>query len=138
MSIESETFATHVGCMDGRVQGPTSEFAKRKFGATYIDTITEAGIVGRIAHNPSSEFLDGLKNKLEVSLNKHHSRGVVVEGHEECVGNPVDEKTHKEDVRKSIEVLRSMTKTSVPIFGVYVRRKDGNWVVEEVPETEMA
>lgn len=138
MSKKHEAFATHVGCMDGRVQEPTLKFAKNRFGVKFVDTITEAGMVGLLVHNPTPKFLERLRIKINISVDKHGSKAIIVEGHEECAGNPVGEEIHKSHIRKSIEVLKSLVDTSTPIIGVYVKQQDGDWVVEEVPETEIA
>lgn len=135
MSHIDETFFTRVGCMDGRVQIPLRIFGQEKFDAEYPDTITEAGKVGILAHNPSAEFLAQLKNKLDISIDKHNSKGVVVHGHQECAGNPVDDNIHREDVRKSVQVIKQMINNKVPVLGVFVKRSEQNpkeWVVEEL------
>ncbi len=100
MSNVGDTFFTSVGCMDGRVQAPVAQLGRDKFGAKYPDTITEAGIVRAIANNPKLEFIKNLKFKLSVSIEKHHSKGIIVSGHEECAGNPVSEEQHKQDIKK--------------------------------------
>lgn len=132
MSRAGETFFTVVGCMDGRVQAPVAEFGREKFGASYPDTITEAGIVGTIADNPPQDFVERLKFKLDVSFEKHHSKGIVVNGHAECAGNPVDDARHREDIKKSVEFIRNLTRDKVPIVGVFVSRSENGWVVESI------
>lgn len=132
MAHEGETFLTVVGCMDGRVQDVMSQMGQEKFGATYPDTITEAGIVGKIANNPSQEFLDGLKFKLSVSVDKHGSKGVLVDGHQECAGNPVSDEQHLEDIRKSVEVVKELIAGKVEVVGVFVKRENNSWVGEIV------
>lgn len=131
----NETFFTSVGCMDGRVQGVVAEFGQKKFDATFPDTITEAGLVGQLAINPQQSLLDSIRQKLLISLEKHHSRGVVVHGHQECAGNPVEDEKHKEDVRKSVQKVGSLIHSSVPVVGVFVKRSSQNpskWEIEEV------
>lgn len=121
MSQTGETFFTVVGCMDGRVQSVMAQFGQKKFGALYPDTITDAGIVGLIANNPSGDFLEKLKLKLLVSTDKHHSRGILVDGHEECAGNPVDDLRHKQDIKKSVETIKKMVyDKNISVYGVYV------------------
>ncbi len=39
-----EGFCTVVGCMDGRIQLPVNHYVRERFGVTYVDTITEAGV----------------------------------------------------------------------------------------------
>lgn len=138
MSQIGETFFTSIGCMDGRVQDPIAKFGRSKFGVLFADTITEAGIVGILSHNPSDEFLADLKSKVLISVEKHHSKGIIVHGHEECAGNPVDEETHKKDILNAVQIIRSMVEDSIPIIPVYVKRENEDWVVEEVSETKFA
>lgn len=127
-----ETFFTSIGCMDGRVQEPVRSFGQKKFNAIYPDTITEAGLVKIIAHNPSKEFITKLREKLDISLNKHHSRGIVVCGHSECAGNPVDDESHKNDVRTSAKIIATLVPEGTQIIPVFVKRENGVWVAEEL------
>ena len=132
MSKVRETFFTVVGCMDGRVQDVIARFGREKFDAEFPDTITEAGIVGLISNNPEQKFVENLEFKLLVSIEKHHSKGILVDGHQECVGNPVDDEKHKEDVRKSVEFIRELTEDKVPVTGVFVVRDGDSWKAEEI------
>ena len=132
MSQAGETFFTVVGCMDGRVQASVAEFGREKFEADYPDTITEAGIVGLISNNPEQKFVENLEFKLWVSIEKHHSKGILVDGHQECAGNPVDDERHKEDVRKSVEFIRELIEDKVPVTGVFVVRDGDSWKAEEI------
>ena len=130
-----ETFFTRVGCMDGRVQIPLRIYGQKKFGAQYPDTITEAGKVGILAHNPTPEFLQSLKVKLDISINKHNSKGILVHGHGECAGNQVDDNVHREDIRNSVQVIKQMINNKVQVLGVFVKRLADNpkeWIVEEL------
>lgn len=136
MSQAGETFFTSIGCMDGRVQDPIAKFGRAKFGVQFADTITEAGIVGILSHNPTSEFIADLKSKVLISVEKHHSKGIVVHGHEECAGNPVDEETHKRDILNAVQIIKNMA-GSVPVIAAYVKRQGTDWIVEEVPQTEV-
>lgn len=139
MSQAGETFFTSVGCMDGRGLRPVRKYGKAKFGVLYVDMVTDSGLVGKLSkENVASEFIEDLKTKISISIEKHHSKGIIVHGHEDCAGNPVDEETHKNDIIKSVQIIKSMVNTSIPIIGAYVKRKDGDWVVEEVPTTQIA
>src|SRR3989344_2265011 len=132
MSKVRETFFTVVGCMDGRVQYVIARFGREKFDAEFPDTITEAGIVGLISNNPEQKFVENLEFKLLVSIEKHHSKGILVDGHQECAGNPVDDERHKEDVRKSVEFIRELIEDKVPVTGVFVVRDGDSWKAEEI------
>ncbi len=129
MSNANETFFTVVGCMDGRVQSVMEKYGKSYFSAKYPDTITDPGIVGTISKGPSKEFSDDLKKKLLISLDLHHSVGILVNGHAECAGNPVDDTVHKEDIKKSVEFIKKLTNSKVPVIGLFVERA---WAALEV------
>lgn len=136
MSQAGETFFTVVGCMDGRIQEIMAKYGSEKFNAEYPDTITEAGIVGLIANPPAGgpdpEFVNNLKFKLLVSIEKHHSKGILVDGHAECAGNPVSDEQHKDDVRKSVEFIRSLIEDRVPVIGIFVERTGNDWAAKEL------
>lgn len=138
MSKAGETFFTSVGCMDGRAQEIVAEFGRKKFRAKYPDTITEAGLVGQLANNPPQSLLDSIKQKLLISLEKHHSKGIVVHGHQECAASDaVDDGKHVNDIRKSVQKIKSLIliNSSVPVVGVFVKRSSQNpskWEIEEV------
>lgn len=132
MSQVGETFFTVVGCMDGRVQDVMAKFGERKFESKFPDTVTEAGIVGLIAKNTSQDFFDRLKFKLLVSVDKHHSKGILVDGHAECAGNPVDDEKHIQDIKVSVEKIRELIDKKVPVVGVFVKRNKVGWVADEI------
>ena len=142
MAQVGETFFTIVGCMDGRVQDVVAAFGREKFGAKFPDTITEAGIVGLLGKDsPDQSLLDAIKFKvIDVSLGMHHSKGIVVNGHAECAGNPVEDNRHKDDIRNTVSLLKKMANNSVPVYGVFVKRSSegASWEVEEVSETTTA
>lgn len=131
MSDLNETFFTSVGCMDGRVQDPVAVYGRAKFGVLYADTVTEAGLVGLLSNNPSLELLNSIKKKVLISTEKHHSKGIVVHGHQECAGNPVEDEVHKQNILKAAEIIRSMT-PNLEVKPVFVVKENGNWKVEEV------
>lgn len=130
-----ETFFTTVGCMDGRIQDPVSDFGRKKFSAEFADTITEAGLVGLLSTNPAQTLLDSIKNKLDISIEKHHSKGILVHGHQNCAGNPVPDEKHIEDVRKSVDEIRSLIKNKITVVGVFVKQSSSDpkvWEVQDV------
>jgi hypothetical protein len=133
MANPGETFFTSVGCMDGRVQDPISEYGKKRYGVKYMDTITEAGIVG-ILGKPEidKKLLEAIKTKILISLEKHHSKGIIVHGHQDCAGNPIDETLHREQTVDAASVIRSFVPGDIEIMPVFVVREGENWVVEEL------
>lgn len=136
MSHEGETFVTAVGCMDGRVQNPVARFARERWDAQYVDTITEAGLVKHFSHehkHPHSEHvIESVKAKvLDVSVRKHNSKGIVVHGHEECAGNSVDNEQHKREIRAAADVIKDL-EPGVEVVPVFVERAEPEWLVREL------
>ncbi|MBI4097487.1 MAG: hypothetical protein HY426_00430 [Candidatus Levybacteria bacterium] len=122
MSGAGETFFTSIGCMDGRVQDPIAEFGRRKFGVRYADTITEAGLVGQLGKdNVDPALVEAIKKKLLISIEKHHSKGVIVHGHQDCAAsNAVDDEKHKEDILKTAEIIKSFVPQGTEVVPVFV------------------
>lgn len=131
MSQAGETFFTSVGCMDGRSECTIAKWGRGKFGVKYADAITEAGMVGLLAHNPSEDLLASVKKKITISVDKHGSKNIVISGHEDCAGNPVENEKHKKDILQSAILLRQMF-PAVRIVPVFVKRFRDDWIVEEL------
>lgn len=136
MSTQGDTFFTAVGCMDGRVQDPVAWFGKRKFSVKYPDSITEAGLVGLLAKGfIDPQFEQNMRFKIvEVSIGMHHSEGIIVHGHQECAGNPVEDEHHIEDIRKAVRRIQGWLSADnqIPVVGVFVKRNLNTWVAEEI------
>src|SRR3989344_4425383 len=133
MSDAGETFFTSVGCMDGRVQDPVAELGRQKFGVQFADTITEAGLVGKLAADEiDPDLKESLRFKIaDVSAGKHHSKGIIVHGHQECAGNPVPDENHKLQIKKAAEFVRLLV-PNVPVIPVFVIKQNGGWQVIEL------
>lgn len=132
MSDLGETFFTSVGCMDGRVQKPVTEYGQGKYHVLFADTITEAGLVGLLSNNPSQELLDSIKQKVLISVEKHHSKGIIVHGHQNCAGNPVEDSQHKEETKKAAAVIKSFVPQDLEVKPVFVVKNENGWTVEEI------
>ncbi|MBI2621814.1 MAG: hypothetical protein HYW63_04205 [Candidatus Levybacteria bacterium] len=134
MPDTSETFFTSVGCMDGRVQEPVAEFGRARFRVKFADTITEAGLVGKFAQdNIDQKLLDSLKFKIiDVSVAKHHSKGIIVHGHQDCAASDaVDDEAHKAQIKKAAEFVHSLV-PSLPVIPVFVTYENGSWETIEL------
>lgn len=125
-----DAFFTVVGCMDGRIQEAVFEFGRRKFDAKFPDDITDAGIVRQIALNPELQYFEHFKEELMVSLISHRSKGILVNGHQDCAGNPTDDETHKKDVLKAVDFIKTIIDGNVRVIGVFVSLQNGKWRAE--------
>ena len=135
MSQAGETFFTSVGCMDGRIQAVIAKYGQQKFDAKYPDTITEAGLVGLLtnkADDTGSLLRESIKKKILISVEKHHSRGIIVHGHQECAAlDAVNDNTHKQNILKAAEIIRSMAPNLI-VKPAFVVRGNSGWEVEEL------
>jgi hypothetical protein len=52
--MKKEIFYTAINCMDGRVQMPVINYLAARFGADFVDSVTEAGPVLYLAEKPDS------------------------------------------------------------------------------------
>lgn len=133
MSQAGETFFTSIGCMDGRSECTVAKWGREKFGVKFADAITEAGLVGLLAKDNVDQYLlDSLKKKVLISIEKHHSKNVVVSGHEDCAGNPVDDIMHKKDVLKATRTIKELIRKDIQIIPVFVERENNTWIVKEL------
>ncbi len=130
--IDSETFFTSIGCMDGRIQAAVASFGQNRFGAKYPDTITEAGMVGILSKSPPKTILNAIKNKILISVKHHHSKGIVIHGHGQCAGNPVSDNQQIKDITAAATLIREL-KPGVDIVAVFIIRKGNAWEIQELP-----
>jgi len=87
-------FAAAVNCMDGRVQEPVIHYLKDHFEVDYVDMITEPGPDKILSEEPEGFKINSIKQRLDISINQHGSNIVLMAGHADCAGNPVDKETH--------------------------------------------
>jgi len=120
-------FATCLNCMDGRVQLPVINWIRENYIVKFVDMITEPGIDGIISDKNNIETII---EKIKISLYKHNSNIIFLAGHYDCAGNPVDDKTHKENISKGVERLKQIFPT-FSIIGLWVSKR---WIVEKIIE----
>ena len=118
-------FGTSISCMDGRIQIPLSNWIKKNYSVDYVDTITEPGVDKKIV---AGLDLESIKTKVDISVNAHKSKLIVVSGHYDCAANPVSDDEHIDLIKKSVEALSSWN-LDVTLVGVWV---DKDWNVQIV------
>jgi carbonic anhydrase len=121
-------FSTLVCCMDGRIQKPLREYMISTLGASWIDTITEPGVCKLLADGAPAEAAKSLDDKIALSVNAHKSKLIVVSGHHDCYGNPVDRAAQLEQLKKCRKRLEETFPTLRTVM-VYVNDR---WEVEEI------
>lgn len=113
---------TAINCMDGRVQEPLIKFLKENYRHDYVDMITEAGPIKYLADNINSTIINSIKDRLDISINKHGSQIVAIAGHHDCAGNPVDKDTQTKHIQASIKNLQAVYR-DITFIGLWVDEK---------------
>ena len=121
-------FVTAINCMDGRVQLPAIEWMKKKYNAVYVDMITEPGPIKILDENENIFLVESIKNRIDVSVNKHLSRVIAIIGHYDCAGNPVEKDIQIKQIESSIKLVSSWN-FNADIIGLWI---DENWEVSVV------
>jgi hypothetical protein len=129
MLMAEGKFVTAINCMDGRTQQPVSVWMREKFGADYVDTITEPGADKALTDSPQWQ-VDSIKARTLISVNGHGSDIIAIVSHHDCAGNPVSKEQHLEMTRKAVEVVASWN-LPVRILGLWVGE---DWSVEVICE----
>jgi len=118
-------FATSISCMDGRIQIPINNWIKEKYSVDYVDTITEPGVEKKISE---SIDIERTKSKVDISINRHKSRVIVISGHHDCAGNPVSKEEQISQISKGIDIIKSWN-FDAQVIGIWINE---NWQVENV------
>jgi len=118
-------FATSISCMDGRIQIPINNWVKENYSVDYVDTITEPGVEKKISE---SIDIERTKSKVDISINRHKSRVIVISGHHDCAGNPVSKEEQISQISKGIEIIKSWN-FDAQVIGIWINE---NWQVEKV------
>jgi hypothetical protein len=117
--------------MDGRTQLPLNKWMREEFKVDYVDTITEPGPNGILARG-QGPLVESIKNRVDISVNGHGSRIVVLVGHYDCAGNPGPREIQDRQVLQGIELIRTW-ELPVRILGVWVGE---DWKVEVIHDSE--
>ena len=121
-------FATAISCMDGRIQIPVIDYVLRKCKVDYVDMITEPGPIRVLAENLDKSTIESIKRRVAISTGKHNSVHIVIVGHDDCAGNPVEKATQLKQILESIRTVRSWG-FRAEILGLWI---DDRWVAHEV------
>ncbi len=125
-------FCTLINCMDGRIQLPLIDFMRERFGAEFVDNITEPGPVQIFADGNEKELLERTLKKIDISITLHGSKVIAIAAHPDCAGNPVDDSLQKEQLKEAFSFLRGEY-PNIEIVALWVER---NKTVTIIRETE--
>jgi hypothetical protein len=114
--------------MDGRILEPIIHYLKTNFDIDYVDMITESGPEKIIAEDSEKYKINSIKQRLDISINKHGSKIILMAGHAGCTTNPVEKETHIAQVLQSSAALKNWF-PQVQIIPVWI---GDDWVVEPI------
>lgn len=120
------TFATAVNCLDGRTQEPVRDFLKSKYGAAYVDMITEHGPEKILAEDSDKYKINSIKQRIEVSVSTHGSEIILISGHSHCGGNLVEKDIQIAQILNAAATIRQWFPKTV-IVPVWIGE---DWQVE--------
>ncbi len=121
-------FATAINCIDGRVQLSVIKYITKKYGVKYVDMVTSPGPNKTLSDNSNKTVIKSIKTSVSISVEKHHSQLIAICGHHDCAGNPVDDDTHKAEIKNSVKLIESWD-FDAKVIGLWI---GDNWWVDEV------
>jgi len=121
-------FCTVINCMDGPAQLPVIRYMQKRFGAEYVDNITESGPVHIFDKVADLMVLNSIFTRVNISVNHHASEAIAICAHTDCAGNPVEDDMQKHQLCRAVIFL----KESYPEVEVIALWLDKNWTVSEI------
>ena len=115
-------FATSIHCMDGRIQEPIIRYIKKKFNATYVDTITEPGPCKILSQGSGHPLFESICQRVSISTKKHGSKNIFISGHHDCAGNDSSEKGQMQQLINAEQNLKERF-PDIEIIKIWVNDK---------------
>ena len=126
--MSDKKFATAINCMDGRTQLPVNEWLKKEYDVDYVDVITEPGPNKILAEYTDKTLIESIKRRVDISVNKHHSRVIAIIGHHDCAGNPTDKENQINQIKLAQRNI-SVWGYNAEVIGLWI---DETWQVERI------
>jgi len=114
--------------MDGRTQVPVIRYLQERFGADYVDVVSEPGPNRILADGRDEAAASSIERRVRISVEHHQSVGIAVVGHHDCAGNPSSEGEQFQHTLAAVRRVRN-TFSQVPVIGLWV---DEEWNVSEI------
>ncbi len=127
--LDIDKFASVINCMDGRTQLPVLEWIIDNYDIDYPDMITEAGPIKILAEKTEKEIMDAIKYRLNISVNKHHSKHIFIVSHYDCAGNPEKKAVQLKQLKKAMKTVKKWKFDVKSIVGLWVGK---TWNVKPV------
>lgn len=121
-------YSIAINCVDGRVQTPVLEWMKRHTRGELVHCVTEPGPDAALADGDAADRIEPIVRLLTEGTSVD---AVAVAAHHDCLGNPVDQETHREQVRRAAEAVASWGLAD-RVLALWV---DRDWAVSVVWES---
>ena len=108
--------------MDGRVQLPVIHYLLKRFSVKHVDIITEPGPNLILAEQTSQNMVNSIIHRIDISIQKHKSKGIAIVGHHDCAGNPADEAKQIIHIREAVKFLKKQYR-DIEIIGLWVDKE---------------
>ena len=122
------SFCTAVNCMDGRVQKPVIRYLRSRFRAKYVDMITEPGPNRLLAEHVTTGQVESILARIDISVEKHGSKGLAIVGPHDCAGNPTEEDIQLDHLKRAAWFLRDRY-PGIRVIALWI---DHRWGVNEI------
>lgn len=103
-----------------------SDYLSTSFGVRHLDTVTTAGLIRHVAADTTQTAI--LLDNVATSMKAHGSKKIAVVAHHDCAGNPVSDRTQKEEVATAVTRL-SETYPGTEVIGLWLNEQ---WIVERI------
>jgi hypothetical protein len=114
--------------MDGRTQKPVIEYLSDRFGADYVDMITEPGPNRILSDGQPEAQVSSILHRVSISVEKHGSKVIAVVGHHDCAGNPSAPEEQSDQCRRAAQILKNQF-PDARILALWI---DARWAVHEI------
>ncbi len=81
-------------------------FLKCRFGADYVDSITEPGPVRFLADDKEGPAAASIMQRLKISVKEHGSKAIAIVAHAECTGNPYPKDSQLEQLGRALDYVK--------------------------------
>ena len=126
----SNTYATAIHCMDGRIQIPVIEYIRSKCAVDYVKMITEPGPNKILPENVNRTSIESIERSVAISIEVHNSKLIAIVGHNDCAGNSAGKETQLSHILASINTIKSW-EFAAQVVGLWGDEKWGVAIVAE-------
>lgn len=115
-----EEFTTCLSCIDGRVHLPVINWITGCYSVKYVDLITYPGMIKKIIAD--EHIQEDIFSNITTSIQKHCSSSIFIVAHNDCAGNPVDERTQIEQISIAVEKISKLF-PGINVTGLWVNEQ---------------